>query len=221
MNDDTERPHETRVLWRLYAMVRPYRRMRYWATGALALALGVALTLSVAGAFDDEKETLARGAGRAGIVAADSAATPADTAAARTEATAPAPEGAAGQATQGGMATETDNTGVVEGAAGEVVGRGTASYYGAGLEGHPTASGEPFDPTELTAAHRALPLGSRVRVTNLRNDETVTVRINDRGPFHAERILDLSRSAAERIGMVALGQTRVEIELLKGEEVRK
>jgi rare lipoprotein A len=118
------------------------------------------------------------------------------------------------------MATETDNT-RVEGAAGEVVGRGKASYYGARLEGNPTASGEPFDPTELTAAHRTLPLGSRVRVTNLRSDETVTVRINDRGPFHAGRILDLSRRAAERIGMVARGKTRVEIELLEGEEARK
>jgi rare lipoprotein A len=219
MNDDTERPHETRAPQRLRALAGPYRT-RYWATGALTLALAVALMLSVAGAFDDETETSARGTGRAGIVAADSAAAPADTAAVRTDTTASAPEGAAGRATRGGMATETDNT-RVEGAAGEVVGRGTASYYGAGLEGNPTASGEPFDPTELTAAHRTLPLGSRVRVTNLRSDETVTVRINDRGPFHAGRILDLSRRAAERIGMVARGKTRVEIELLEGEEVRK
>src|SRR6056297_213133 len=94
------------------------------------------------------------------------------------------------------------------------LGEGSASFYGEELAGNPTASGERFDPAKLTAAHRTLPLGSRVRVTNMRNGESVVVRINDRGPFHGNRIIDLSEAAARRIGMLQRGTARVRLELL-------
>lgn len=97
---------------------------------------------------------------------------------------------------------------------GEPVGEGSASYYGAELAGNPTASGERFDPDQLTAAHRTLPLGSRVRVTNVRTGASVVVRINDRGPFHGQRIIDLSREAARQIGLLRRGTGRVRVELL-------
>lgn len=93
-----------------------------------------------------------------------------------------------------------------------VMGTGVASYYGQALAGQPTASGEAFDPTDLTAAHRSLPFGSRVRVVNLRNDKDVVVRINDRGPFVDGRVIDLSRAAAEHLGMVRDGKVRVRLE---------
>ena len=84
---------------------------------------------------------------------------------------------------------------------------GVASWYGGrdGFEGKPTASGEIYDSSLLTAAHRELPLGSIVEVTNLDNGRTVRVRINDRGPFIAGRIIDLSRAAAEEIGLLGPG----------------
>lgn len=91
---------------------------------------------------------------------------------------------------------------------------GSASYYGAELAGNPTASGERFDPDKLTAAHRTLPLGSRVRVTNVRTGAAVVVRINDRGPFHGQRIIDLSREAARQIGLLRRGTGRVRVELI-------
>ncbi|MBE5073092.1 septal ring lytic transglycosylase RlpA family protein [Erythrobacteraceae bacterium E2-1 Yellow Sea] len=90
-----------------------------------------------------------------------------------------------------------------------------ASFYGRRFAGRPTASGEAFDPTQLTAAHRTLPFGSLVRVTNPRNGRSVVVRINDRGPFHGRRVIDLSRAAAEEIGIVQSGHGRVELELLE------
>jgi rare lipoprotein A len=80
-----------------------------------------------------------------------------------------------------------------------------ASYYGAGFAGRPTANGETFDPTKLTAAHRTLPFGSLVEVTDAQTGRSVTVRINDRGPFHGDRAIDLSEAAAERIGMIKRG----------------
>ena len=86
---------------------------------------------------------------------------------------------------------------------------GNASFYGKRFTGRPTASGERFDPTALTAAHRTLPFGSKVRVTNQRTGKSVVVRINDRGPFHGNRIIDVSRAAAEQLGMVASGQVKV------------
>lgn len=89
--------------------------------------------------------------------------------------------------------------------------RGWASWYGPELHGEPTASGEPFDMHDLTAAHRTLPLGTRVQVRNLANGRTVEVRINDRGPSPRDRIIDLSRAAAGKIGMLSTGSALVEV----------
>jgi rare lipoprotein A len=92
---------------------------------------------------------------------------------------------------------------------------GIASYYGRRFHGRRTASGERFNMRALTAAHPTLPFGSQVRVTNPSNGRSVTVRINDRGPFAKNRIIDLSRAAAERLGLVRRGHARVELELLR------
>ncbi|MET1754492.1 septal ring lytic transglycosylase RlpA family protein [Novosphingobium sp. RD2P27] len=93
----------------------------------------------------------------------------------------------------------------------ETIGTGIASYYGRELAGNRTASGERFDPSDLTAAHRTLPLGSTVRVTNKRTGDSVIVRINDRGPFHGKRLIDLSEAAAREIGLRAAGSGMVEL----------
>lgn len=93
---------------------------------------------------------------------------------------------------------------------------GLASWYGPGFHGRPTASGRRFDESRLTAAHRSLPLGSRVTVTRIDNGRSVEVEINDRGPYVRGRVLDLSRAAAERLGMVDAGVARVRIELGSG-----
>jgi rare lipoprotein A len=108
---------------------------------------------------------------------------------------------ASGAAVDEGAADE-DN-----GSAWQTVGGGMASWYGAELAGHRTASGERFDPNELTAAHRTLPLGSHVRVTY--HGHSVVVRINDRGPFSGHRVIDLSRAAAEQIGLRRAGSGQV------------
>lgn len=92
---------------------------------------------------------------------------------------------------------------------------GLASWYGPGFQGRLTASGERFDTGKLTAAHKSLPFGTLVRVTNLENGKSVVVRINDRGPFVAGRIIDLSRAAAQQIQMLDSGTARVEIESLE------
>ena len=89
---------------------------------------------------------------------------------------------------------------------------GEASWYGPGFQGRQTASGERFDTNKLTAAHRTLPFGTMVRVTNRDNGKSVTVRINDRGPFIAGRIIDLSQAAAERLDMLKTGTAQVVIE---------
>lgn len=91
---------------------------------------------------------------------------------------------------------------------------GTASFYGARHHGKRTASGEPFDQHALTAAHRKLPFGTRVLVTNLSNDKTVVVRINDRGPHTRGRLIDLSHQAAEQLGMLRSGIARVRVQSL-------
>ncbi|WP_339528931.1 septal ring lytic transglycosylase RlpA family protein [Pseudomonas mucidolens] len=91
---------------------------------------------------------------------------------------------------------------------------GTASYYGARHHGKKTASGERFNQHALTAAHRRLPFGTRVRVTNLANDRTVVVRINDRGPYTRGRLIDVSRKAAEQLGMLRSGTARVRVQAL-------
>ncbi len=91
---------------------------------------------------------------------------------------------------------------------------GQASWYGQEFDRRLTASGERFDPGLLTGAHKTLPLGSRVRVTNLHNGRSVLVIINDRGPYIGQREIDLSYGAARVLGMVQRGIARVRIELI-------
>jgi rare lipoprotein A len=88
---------------------------------------------------------------------------------------------------------------------------GLASYYRHGTK---TASGEAFNPSELTAAHRTLPFGTRLRVTNVTTGQSVTVRVNDRGPFIPGRIVDVSHSAAEALGMTGAGLTKVKLDVV-------
>ena len=90
---------------------------------------------------------------------------------------------------------------------------GNASWYGKSFHGRTTASGEDFDMFELTAAHRQLPLGSLLKVTNLHNGKWVIVRINDRGPFVRGRIIDVSHSAAESLGLVGRGVAKVKLDV--------
>ena len=90
--------------------------------------------------------------------------------------------------------------------------RGKASWYGPGFAGRKTANGESFNPSQLTAAHKTLPFNTTVRVTNLENGESVNVRINDRGPYAGRRIIDLSKAAAKKIGLIQHGVAMVEIE---------
>jgi len=91
---------------------------------------------------------------------------------------------------------------------------GVASYYGREHHGKKTANGEIFDMTKLTAAHRSLPFGTHVKVTNLSNQRSAIVRINDRGPYYQGRIIDLSQAAAERLEMIKSGITNVKLEVL-------
>ncbi|MBN1761145.1 MAG: septal ring lytic transglycosylase RlpA family protein [Chitinispirillaceae bacterium] len=92
---------------------------------------------------------------------------------------------------------------------------GKATYYGNKFHGRKTASGERYDRNEFTAAHRTLPFGTRVKVTRLSNGKTVSVRINDRGPLKRGRVIDLSRAAAEEIGMIVEGVVDVGIEIIE------
>jgi rare lipoprotein A len=89
--------------------------------------------------------------------------------------------------------------------------RGIASWYGSKFHGRNTSSGEPYDMHKATAAHRSLPLPTYAEVTNLDNGRKVIVKINDRGPFHDDRLIDLSYGAAVRLGMVGTGTARVEV----------
>ena len=98
--------------------------------------------------------------------------------------------------------------------AGESLGTGVASYYGKRFAGRPTASGEIFNPGQMTAAHRTLPFGSMVRVTNMSTGDSVIVRINDRGPFSRGRVIVVSHAAAREIGMQRSGTARVKLALL-------
>jgi len=92
---------------------------------------------------------------------------------------------------------------------------GIASYYGKEHHGKKTANGEVFDMNKLTAAHRSLPFGSTVKVTNLSNHRSVIVRINDRGPYIAGRIIDLSQAAAQQLDIITLGIVQVKVEVLE------
>jgi rare lipoprotein A len=93
---------------------------------------------------------------------------------------------------------------------------GIASWYGARHAGRRTASGERYNPYQMTAAHKILPMTTRVKVTNLENGRSVVVRINDRGPFVRGRVIDLSYAAARRIGMTKKGLVRVRVVALSG-----
>ncbi len=98
--------------------------------------------------------------------------------------------------------------------------RGEASWYGPGFAGRKTANGERYNPNGLTAAHKTLPLGTMVEVTNLDNEKSVVVRINDRGPYVHGRIIDLSKGAAQKIGMMGSGTAPVEVVALGSRKIR-
>jgi rare lipoprotein A len=95
------------------------------------------------------------------------------------------------------------------------VSQGTASWYGPGFFGNRTANGEVYQPGTMTAAHRTLPFGTRVRVTNLHNGRSAVVRINDRGPFTGNRVIDLGHGAAQELGLVSSGLAPVRLEVLR------
>ena len=97
---------------------------------------------------------------------------------------------------------------------------GIASWYGPGFHGKHTANGEIYDQTDLTAAHRTLPMPSMVRVTNLDNGRSLVVRVNDRGPFANDRIIDLSKNSASLLGFLRQGTARVRVEILEDESRR-
>ena len=98
--------------------------------------------------------------------------------------------------------------------AGSKASAGTASYYGKRFHGRTTANGERFNMNAMTTAHKSLPFGTKVKVTNRNNGKSVVVRINDRGPYHGNRVIDLSRGAAAKIGMLNSGTARVSIQVL-------
>lgn len=98
---------------------------------------------------------------------------------------------------------------------------GKASYYHNKFHGRKTASGAVYNKNKLTAAHKTLPLGTKVRVTDTRTGKAVVVRVNDRGPFIKGRVIDLSRAAAKEIGLVKKGVTKVKVEVLSVPKRRK
>lgn len=98
---------------------------------------------------------------------------------------------------------------------------GEASWYGQGFQGQETASGETFDQKEMTAAHPTLPIGTKAKVTNLENKKKVEVRINDRGPYAEDRVIDLSGAAAKKLDMKEDGTTQVKIEAKPAKKSRK
>ena len=100
------------------------------------------------------------------------------------------------------------------GAPAATIEEGIASYYADFFQGQITASGVPYDSATFSAAHRTLPFGTEVRITNLSNDKVVTLMINDRGPFVDKRIIDLSKAAAKELDFITRGITKVQIEIL-------
>jgi rare lipoprotein A len=120
------------------------------------------------------------------------------------------------QAPTAGAASHATSSGASEAraAARERLQRGKVSWYGPRFAGRTTASGERFDPQALTMAHRSLPLGAVVDVTNNANGRHVRVRVNDRGPYHGNRVADLSRAASERLGFVDSGVTDATIRVV-------
>ena len=166
-----------------------------FAVAALALCAAVFFAFRPAPA----PEPIVLGTGKAGV---------------KTVATAPAMAAPPAEVAPLPSASATPEVATPEKEAGTHHESGEASYYGEELAGRPTASGESFDPSKMTAAHRTLPLGTRLRVTNTTNGQSVVVRVNDRGPFAKRRVLDLSKGAAKSIGMLRSGTARVRIELL-------
>ena len=118
---------------------------------------------------------------------------------------------------KGGTNPSTVSNGTVRPSTGKVLLtlEGVASYYAHDFHGKLTSNGETFDMNDLTAAHRTFPFGTRIRVTNLGNQKTVIVRVNDRGPFVDGRIIDLSMGAAKAIGSIETGTARVRLEVLQ------
>ena len=98
---------------------------------------------------------------------------------------------------------------------------GLAAYYSDRLDGRRTASGQVFDQSKLTAAHQTLPFGTMVKVTNTKNGRSVVVRINDRGPTQPGRVIDLSRAAAGKLGMLRAGLVPVKLEVVKEAPAKK
>jgi rare lipoprotein A len=123
--------------------------------------------------------------------------------------------GGGAEATRGGAASPTTSAAVGSEQ------RGRASYYSDKLAGHATASGEPYQPAELTAAHRTLPFGAMVEVVRVSDGRHVAVRINDRGPFHGDRVIDVSRRAAEALGIVRDGVAEVVLRVVSLPPARK
>lgn len=99
--------------------------------------------------------------------------------------------------------------------------RGRGSWYGRKFHGQRTSSGEPYDMYKMTAAHPTFPIPSYARVTNLSNGNTVIVRVNDRGPFHSDRIIDLSYTAALKLGYIGHGSAQLEVERILPDEIRR
>lgn len=91
---------------------------------------------------------------------------------------------------------------------------GYASWYGPGFHGKKTANGEIYNQNAMTAAHKSLPLSTKIKVTNLENNKSVFLRVNDRGPYHGNRILDLSKKAAEQLGVLAKGTAKIKLQVL-------
>lgn len=181
-----------RRIVRLRHDVRRYRRL----SAVLSVLAALALTLAgVSLAADDGPDAVPLGRGVAGVERID-------------------PGVASGEDVVDVPEDQVPPAPAEEAPAAESLGEGSASYYHDTLEGRSTASGEPYRGTALTAAHRSLPFGSKVRVTSLADGRSVVVRVNDRGPFAAGRVIDLSRSAAQKIGLLSRGHGRVRLELL-------
>ncbi len=102
---------------------------------------------------------------------------------------------------------------------GSTQGRGLASFYSKHLAGNKTSSGQRYDPHALTAAHRSLPMGTKVKVVNPKNDKSVVVTVNDRGPVPKNRMIDLSGAAAKELGMTKAGVTKVDTEVVGKSEL--
>lgn len=191
---------------RLKERMGRYHRLFLMSTG---VAVILALVLGFVALDEPEPDPVLLGTGRAGLMTPAAAVDSATALAARTP---PAPAAAAPEAEP--EVDEPAPADIAPAERGRAITGGEASYYGNELAGRPTASGEAFNPSGLTAAHRTLPLGSRVRVTNQRNGESVVVRINDRGPYSGNRVIDLSHGAAREIGIARSGVGQVRLELL-------